>query len=239
MPTNKQRRDAARRHLERQLERRQEREVRRRKANLILSIFGTLVIIAAVVAVIVLNQSDDSKGPASAGGTSPTPTPTPTTATPTAAPSTSYAPATGPAVTFDGVTVKGAADLKGFPGVTSKSTTGPAKLEVKDLVVGKGAAATPTSTVNVQYYGALYRDGKEFDSSWSRGAPASFSLTRVVAGFTKGIGGTTGVAPMKVGGRRIIIMPAADGYGSTAQNGIPANSPLVFIVDLISVTAGS
>jgi peptidylprolyl isomerase len=239
VPTNKQRRDAARRHLERQLERRQEREVRRRKFTLVASIVGTLALIAVVVvAFTVLGSSDKKKTNAGGSGTSPTATPTPSASpTPSPLPSTSYPPATGAAVTFDGVTVKGATDLKGVPGVTSKSTTGPAKLEIKDLVVGKGAVATPTSTVNVQYYGVLYRNGTEFDSSWSRGAPTSFPLTGVVPGFTKGIGGTTGIPPMKVGGRRIIIMPASDGYGATANGSIPANSPLVFIVDLLSVTA--
>jgi peptidylprolyl isomerase len=239
VPTNKQRRDAAKRHLERQLERRQEREQRRRKMTLILSISLTVVLIAAIAIVIGLNDSGTSKSTSTAAGkpsSSPTATPTTASSTPTAAASTSYAPATGPSVSFDGVTVKGATDLKGVPGVTSKSTTGPAKLEVKDLVVGKGAAATPTSTVNVQYYGVLYRNGTEFDSSWGRGAPTSFPLTGVVPGFTKGIGGTTGIAPMRVGGRRIIIMPASDGYGSQASGSIPANSPLVFVVDLLSVT---
>jgi hypothetical protein len=244
VPTNKQRRDAAKRHLERQLERRQEREQRRRKTTLVLSISLTVVLIAAIAIVIGLQNSGTSKTKAQAGSkstsVSPSVTPSPgTSSTPVAAPSTSYAPATGPSVSFAGVTVKGATDLKGVPGVTSKSTSGPAKLEVKDLVVGTGAAASPTSTVNVQYYGVLYRNGKEFDSSWGRGAPTSFPLTGVVPGFTKGIGGTTGIAPMKVGGRRIIVMPASDGYGASPQagSGIPANAPLVFVVDLLSVTS--
>ena len=107
---------------------------------------------------------------------------------------------------------------------------------MKDLVVGKGAAATPTSTVTVQYYGVLYNNGKYFDSSWKRGMPAQFSLTRVVPGFTQGIGGTTGVAPMKVGGRRIIIVPAALGYGKAGSPpAVPANASLVFIVDLLKI----
>ncbi|MCU1658843.1 MAG: peptidylprolyl isomerase FKBP-type, partial [Pseudonocardiales bacterium] len=101
-------------------------------------------------------------------------------------------------------------------------------------VVGKGAAAKPTSTVTVQYVGVLYRNGKLFDSSWARGQTAQFSLTGVVKGFTEGIGGTAGVPPMKAGGRRIMILPAALGYGSQANSQIPANSALVFVVDLKS-----
>ena len=135
--------------------------------------------------------------------------------------------------------MRGATDLAGAPGVTSKSTTAPTKLEYKDLVVGKGEPATATSTVTVQYAGVLYKNGKAFDSSWSRGQPAQFSLAQVVKGFTQGIAGSSGVPPMKVGGRRIIIMPASLGYGAQAQGPIPANSPLVFVVDLKKVsTAG-
>ena len=235
MPTSKQRRDAARRRLERQLERRQERERARRRFTLVASIVGSVVLVVVIIVVIAMSTGSSKKSPVASGSPTTTPTATATTPTPTPTPSTSYPAATGASVTFNGVTVKGATDLKGIPGVTSKSSTDPAKLEVKDLVVGKGAAATPTSTVTVQYYGALYRTGQEFDSSWSRGMPISFPLTGVVPGFTQGIGGTTGVAPMKVGGRRIIILPSALGYGAQANGSIPANSSLVFVVDLVKI----
>lgn len=237
MPTNKQRRDAARRHLERQLERRQQREASRKRATLIATIAGTVVLAVVVVVVVIALTNDNKKAnanstttPAASATPSATPTPSPT-------PSTSYPPAKGAAVSFQGVTVKGATDLAGEPGVTSKSAKAPAKLEYKDLVVGKGKPAAATSTVTVQYSGVLYKTGKAFDSSWSRGQPAQFSLAQVVKGFTQGIGGTSGVPPMKVGGRRIIIMPASLGYGAQAQGPIPANSPLVFVVDLKAVSS--
>jgi hypothetical protein len=237
VPTNKQRRETARRHLERQLQRRVEREQRRRRVTLIASIAGTLVLIAVIIIAFVAFGGDDSKPKkiAAGGNKNTSASPSTTAASPSPTPSTSYPPAKGPAVSFKGVTVKGATDLKGIPGVTSKGSGDPSKLEVKDLVVGKGKAATPTSTVNVQYYGVLYKNGTYFDSSWKRGMPTSFPLTGVVPGFTQGIGGAKGIAPMKVGGRRIIIVPSAMGYGKQAQPGIPANSPLVFIVDLLSV----
>jgi FKBP-type peptidyl-prolyl cis-trans isomerase len=57
----------------------------------------------------------------------------------------------------------------------------------------------------------------------------------VVPGFTQGIGGTGKVAPMRVGGRRIMILPAALGYGAQGSGPIPANAALVFVVDLKSV----
>jgi hypothetical protein len=231
VPTEKQRREAARRHLERQLERRQQREVARRKFTLIASIVGTVILIAIIGLLVTVVGHNSKKTPAAAA-TSPTPSPTARATTPTAAPSSSSHPAVGKAVSFSGVTVTGAADLGGAPGVTSKASKAPSTLEYKDLVVGTGKAATPASSVTVEYVGVLYTNGTVFDSSWARGAPAQFPLTQVIKGFTEGIGGTTGVPPMKVGGRRIMILPASLGYGATAQGSIPANSPLVFVVDL-------
>lgn len=241
MPTNKQRRDAQRRHLERQLQRRRERDVRRRKTNLVLSIVGTLVLVGAIVLTVVLvGKSNNPKKPAgNAANTSLASTPPTTTAasSPSAPPSTSYPPASGPAVTFNGVTVKGAADLNGYPVVTSKETTAPKNIEVKDLVVGKGTAAKQGDSVTVQYYGVFYKDGKYFDSSWKRGSTATFTIKTgpggVIAGFADGIGGSSSIAPMHIGGRRIIIVPWADGYGAAGQPPtIPGKADLVFIVDL-------
>ena len=243
MPTQKQRREAARRHLERQLAARQQRAARRRQVTLIASIVGTLVVIAAVI-VIVANTGTSS--PKAGGRSTPpavTSTPTGTTAPSSACPTgdspVPVAKGSGKAVSFDGVTVKGGTNLAKPASVGSKATKAPTKLLVKDLVVGKGAAATPTSTVSVKYTGVLYCDGTEFDGPAEHGDKAiSFSLTGVVPGFTQGIGGTTGVPPMKVGGRRIIIMPSSLGYGPQANGKIPANAPLVFVVDLQKVTKG-
>jgi peptidylprolyl isomerase len=232
VPTNKQRRDAARRHLERQLQNRAEREAARKRMTLIASIVGTLVVIAAVVVVIVVATGSDKKKPAAASD-SPTPA-----CTPGAKPVPS-ATGAGTAVSFQGVTVKGGTDLSKPPSVGSTAASTPTTLQVKDLVVGKGAAATPTSSVSVKYTGVLYCDGTEFDGPAEHGdKTVDFSLTGVVPGFTQGIGGTKTIAPMKVGGRRIIIMPAALGYGASPPSGsnIPANAPLVFVVDLVKAT---
>jgi peptidylprolyl isomerase len=234
VPTNKQRRDAARRHLERQLQRRKERETARRRFTLIGSIIATVVLVAGVVTGVVAASSGGKKKAASDNPT--VASPTASTPTPTPTPSTSYPAATGPAVTFDGVTVKGAADLKGRPGVTSKASADPKKLLFKDLVVGKGAVATSTSNVTVQYVGVLYKNGTLFDASWDRGSPASFSLNGgVIKGFQEGIGGAQGVPPMHVGGRRLIILPASLGYGAQGAGTIPANASIVFVVDLTKV----
>lgn len=235
MPTQKQRREAARRHLERQLQRRAEQEASRKRFTLIASIVGTVVLIAVViVAVVLIGGNDNKKSPSAKGSTTPasasvSPSPSPT-------PSKSYPPAKGAAVTFSGVTVTGAKDLAGYPTIKSKASKDPAKVLFKDLVVGKGKAATATSSVTIQYVGVLYKNGKLFDSSWQRGQTATFSLSGVIKGFTQGIAGTTGVPPMKVGGRRLMILPSKLAYGAQSNSSIPANSPLVFVVDLKSLS---
>jgi FKBP-type peptidyl-prolyl cis-trans isomerase len=140
-------------------------------------------------------------------------------------------------VTFGATTIAGATNLSAKPKVTSESKLPAGKLKVKDLVVGTGQAANPTSTVSVQYVGVRYADGKQFDSSWDRGGPTIFSLTKVVKGFTQGIGGNDEIPPMKVGGRRIMIVPAEMGYGEsgTPDGGIPPDATIVFVVDLLAV----
>ena len=116
------------------------------------------------------------------------------------------------------------AALKTKPKVSIPSGAPPSKLVIKDT----GAAATASSTVNVQYVGELYKGGKQFDASWNDGSgqPVSLPLTGVIKGWQQGIPG------MKIGGRRELIIPPSLGYGATAQAKIPANSTLVFVIDL-------
>ncbi|HEY1777898.1 MAG TPA: FKBP-type peptidyl-prolyl cis-trans isomerase [Solirubrobacteraceae bacterium] len=118
------------------------------------------------------------------------------------------------------------------PTITAPKTPAPTKLETKDIVTGTGATAKLGDTVAVNYVGALYTDGKVFDSSWGRHASFSTPLaaTSVIQGWVNGIQG------MKVGGRRELIIPPALAYKNVAQTSIPANSTLIFIVDLLKVT---
>ena len=163
------------------------------------------------------------------------------TKSPAQAPSTvsTSASSSAPAqVSFHGVSLANATDLTAKPNVVARSATVPKALLVKDVVTGTGAAATPNSTVTVQYVGLRYADGKQFDASWDHGGAASFVLQQAMpAGFRLGIGGGSGTEPMKVGSRRIMILPAVLGYGraGTPDGSIPPNAPLVFVVDLIAV----
>jgi peptidylprolyl isomerase len=124
------------------------------------------------------------------------------------------------------------AALKTKPSVAIPKGPPPKKLVVKDLIKGTGPAATASSTVNVQYVGELYKGGKQFDASWNDGSgqPVSLPLSGVIKGWQQGIPG------MKIGGRRELIIPPSLGYGATAQSKIPANSTLVFVIDLHGIS---
>ena len=113
------------------------------------------------------------------------------------------------------------------------SGAAPTSLKVEDLIEGKGAAAKAGDKLSVRYVGTLYKNGKEFDSSWKRGkAPFQFTLGQhqVISGWDQGLQG------MKVGGRRRLTIPADLAYGAQGQPPtIPPNSPLVFDVDLTKI----
>jgi peptidylprolyl isomerase len=118
------------------------------------------------------------------------------------------------------------------PKVTPPSGPAPKKLESKDLIVGTGPQAKAGDTVTVNYVGVLYKGGKEFDASWKRNEPFTFTLGKgqVIAGWDQGVVG------MKVGGRRELIIPSALAYGAKGSPPtIPPNAPLVFVVDLLGV----
>jgi FKBP-type peptidyl-prolyl cis-trans isomerase len=120
------------------------------------------------------------------------------------------------------------------PVVTVPTGPAPTHLVTKDLVVGTGQTAKAGDTVTVNYVGVLYKTGKEFDSSWSRNQPFTTALTNgsVIPGWVQGIPG------MKVGGRRELTIPASLAYGKTGSPPtIPPNSPLVFVVDLLSISS--
>lgn len=106
----------------------------------------------------------------------------------------------------------------------------PTDLVVQPLVEGDGAEVTKDQTVTVQYAGCLL-DGTSFDSSWSRGTPTSFPLNGVIPGWTNGIAG------QKVGSQVLLVVPADQGYGDQENGAIPANSTLVFVVDILEAKA--
>jgi peptidylprolyl isomerase len=116
------------------------------------------------------------------------------------------------------------------PKVTPPPGPAPTKLVVKNLIVGTGAEAMAGQTITVNYVGVLFKGGKEFDASWKRKEPFTFVLGKgqVIAGWDQGLSG------MKVGGRRELTIPAVLAYGAKGSPPtIPANAPLVFVIDLL------
>jgi FKBP-type peptidyl-prolyl cis-trans isomerase len=142
------------------------------------------------------------------------------------------APQGGATETTVAATPKPPAAIAKKPVVTVPPGPAPTKLVTKDLVQGTGQTVKAGDTVTVNYVGELYKNGKEFDSSWSRNQPFTTALSSgsVISGWVQGLSG------MKVGGRRELIIPPSLGYGKAGSPPkIPANSTLVFVVDLLSV----
>lgn len=120
---------------------------------------------------------------------------------------------------------------KAWPPVASTAPAqSEATLQVVDTVVGTGVEAVPGDSVSVHYTGTL-TDGTKFDSSLDRGAPFEFVVGSgmVIQGWEQGIPG------MKVGGKRHLVIPPSMGYGAQQMGSIPANSTLVFDVELMGV----
>ena len=127
----------------------------------------------------------------------------------------------------------GERDIGTKPKIPKATGAAPTALKVEDLIEGDGAAAKAGDKIAVRYVGVLYNNNKEFDSSWKRGkAPFELTLGRgqVIQGWDQGLVG------MKVGGRRRLTIPPDLAYGAQGQPpSIPANSTLVFDVDLTKV----
>ena len=107
----------------------------------------------------------------------------------------------------------------------------PTELQVIPLVEGDGPAAKAGRLVTFNYYGAVWGAAKPFDSSFSRGAPVPFGVgvKGLIPAWDKVIPG------LKQGSRVLIVAPPGDAYGAQAQSGIPANSTLTFVVDVLGV----
>ena len=119
----------------------------------------------------------------------------------------------------------------GAPNVPVQVGPAPTTLVKEDLKVGTGAEVTAGETVTVNYIGVSCSTGKIFDSSYSRGQPATFGLDQVIKGWTNGIPG------MKVGGQRLLGIPADQAYGANPPPGIAPDEALWFVVDVTDAKA--
>ena len=128
-----------------------------------------------------------------------------------------------------------AATIGATPTLAQPATTTASGLQIVDTKVGSGASPKSGQTCVMHYTGWLYENGtkgKKFDSSIDRGAPFEFKIGthQVIGGWDEG------VASMKVGGKRTLIIPPALGYGAQgAGNVIPPNATLIFDVELLAI----
>jgi peptidylprolyl isomerase len=174
---------------------------------------GVLIILLAIILISVLGGGGGGEVVANPSGTaasSGAPTPTLPAQSPTTAPA---AP----------------------PEITGQAVTTSTGLQYIDIQEGTGASPLTGDRVVVNYTGWLQDGGAKFDSSLERAEPFSFALGTggVIPGWDEG------VATMKVGGKRRLIIPPELGYGASGQGSIPANATLIFDIDLLDIFAAS
>lgn len=114
------------------------------------------------------------------------------------------------------------------PQIAAPQGNPPTTLTTKDLIVGTGADVLATSTLTVHYTLMSWSTGQIVESSW-KSQPATFPLNGVITGWQEGIPG------MKVGGRRLLVIPPDKAYGAEGAGPIGPNETLIFVVDVISV----
>lgn len=169
-----------------------------------------LLFLVLALALVGTACSSDKKGQLVSDATSPSPTPS----------------SAGACDWLAQTVVSGAKDAK--PAVTIPDCQPPATLLTKDVIPGTGAEAKNGTHVTVQYLGVSWSTKQEFDASWNRGTPFDLDLPgQVITGWNEGIPG------MKVGGRRLLIIPPDKGYGPQGSGPIAPNETLVFVVDLL------
>jgi len=115
------------------------------------------------------------------------------------------------------------------PTITAPSGDAPTTLIVEDVIVGSGAEVVATSTLTLHYTLMKWSDGSILESSWSSGTPSTFELSGLIQGWQQGLPGA------KVGGRRLLVIPPALGYGAMAGHPLEKDT-LIFAVDIIAVS---
>ncbi|MEH1166402.1 FKBP-type peptidyl-prolyl cis-trans isomerase [Micromonospora sp. CPCC 205539] len=201
------------RRLAAQLAAKQAADRRRKVQSAAGALVGVVVLALLITVVVVVNRGDDDKPATQAGAT---PSASDVASNPTGAPPAPQLPeGSDPALGSKPAVTAGKGELK--------------KLTVTPLIKGKGAAVAKGQTITTNYVGVFYKDGKEFDSSWNAGQPATFPIGvgQVIPGWDQGLVGVT------VGSRVQLDIPGELAYGNDASGGRPAG-PLRFVVDVLA-----
>ena len=198
----------AERRLAAQLAAKKAAEAKRRRQSLLGALAGVAVVAVLIGVFVAVNSGDDDKKPAAG---------TPSASAPAAAaPGTQQLP--------EGID----------PALATKPTVGPGKgeltkLTVTTLIKGKGPEVKAGQQIATNYVGVFYKDGKEFDSSWKNGQPATFPIGvgQVIKGWDQGLVG------VPVGSRVQLDIPGELAYGNESVGGRPGG-PLRFVVDVLA-----
>ena len=122
--------------------------------------------------------------------------------------------------------VSGASGSK--PNVSAPSGQAPAELQIKDIYVGDGKVVDSSSVLEFHYTLMAWSSGQVVESSWDSGQSATLALSQLIPGWQQGLPG------MKEGGRRLLVIPPALGYGAQGSgSAIGPNETLIFVVDLL------
>jgi peptidylprolyl isomerase len=115
------------------------------------------------------------------------------------------------------------------PTITPPTGAAPTTLQSVDIIEGTGAEVLATSTITFHYTLMSWSDGQVLESSWTSGQPAVFPLTQLIAGWQQGLPG------MKVGGRRLLVVPPSLGYGVIPGHPLETET-LIFSLDILAVS---
>ena len=115
------------------------------------------------------------------------------------------------------------------PTITPPTGAAPTTLQSVDIIEGTGAEVLATSTITFHYTLMSWSDGQVLESSWTTGQPAVFPLTQLIAGWQQGLPG------MKVGGRRLLVVPPSLGYGVIPGHPLETET-LIFSLDILAVS---
>ncbi|MFC4148831.1 FKBP-type peptidyl-prolyl cis-trans isomerase [Micromonospora mangrovi] len=203
----------AERRLAAQLAAKKAAEAKRRRQSILGAAAGVLAVVALVGGLVWMNSGDDDKKSTAAAPSAEATAPA--QEQPTAPAPQQLPPGADPALAKEPKVGPGKGELT--------------KLTVTTLIKGKGPAVKAGQQITTNYVGVLYKDGKQFDSSWSRGEPATFGIGvgQVIPGWDKGLVG------VPVGSRVQLDIPAELAYGKTPPQGAPVG-PLRFVVDVLA-----
>ncbi|MFJ8579212.1 FKBP-type peptidyl-prolyl cis-trans isomerase [Micromonospora sp. NPDC093277] len=203
----------AERRLAAQLAAKKAAEARRRRQSMLGAFVGVLAVGALIGGLVWMNSGDDDKNATASSSTSPTAPVDP--ADPAAAPEPQLPEGADPALKTKPQVAAGTGELK--------------KLNVTTLIKGSGPEVKAGQQITTNYVGVFYKDGKEFDSSWDRGQPATFGIGvgQVIQGWDQGLVG------VPVGSRVQLDIPGELAYGNESVGGRPGG-PLRFVVDVLA-----